>query len=266
MVEEFSTNTNLIAFNRERIVRDMDSLIPVYASYGIRNLDLNFCEMMRPESRLNDSRSKGYIRRLEDLRKEYGLNYIGSHAPYSQKGEKEGETEYKIFRAIEFAAILRCPYIVVHPVRGTVEENIRYYGKFRGSGILIAIENMESDKEISRHSEINEIIASNPEGLRALFDTGHANLLGLDLKEEIMGYKDNLIGLHIHDNDGRSDQHLIPFMGNIDWRSFISGLREIGYKGLLTYEAMYYSRNLSINDEGKVIREAVSAFNRLIHF
>ena len=88
MHKEFSTNTNLIAFNREHISRDMDELVPIYAQYGIRNLDLNFCEMMRDDSRLNDKREKDYIKRLKEEREEYGLAYIQAHAPYCSGASK----------------------------------------------------------------------------------------------------------------------------------------------------------------------------------
>ena len=71
MVREFSTNTNLLAFNAEHIDRDMDELIAVYAAHGIRHLDLNFCEMMRQVSRLNDERASSYINRLKELKAEH---------------------------------------------------------------------------------------------------------------------------------------------------------------------------------------------------
>ena len=227
MHKEFSTNTNLIAFNREHISRDMDELIPIYAQYGIRNLDLNFCEMMRDDSRLNDKRAKDYI--------------------------------------LNLALELGIPHIVVHPVGKDIEENIRYYDRLiRESDITIAIENMESDEEISKHEEINTIIESNPKRLKALFDTGHAHMRKLDLAKEIKGYGKNLVGLHIHDNDGKSDQHLLPFMGTINWKEVVRALSEAGYSGYLTYEAMYYSRSLSINDQEKVIKDAINSFLHLL--
>lgn len=264
MVREFSTNTNLLAFNKEHMDRDMDELVRVYAAHGIRNLDLNFCEMMRPSSRLNDKRATEYISILKNLKEELNLNYIQAHAPYPLRGTEVSSWDKKIIRAMGYAYELGCPHIVVHPIGKDVEENIRYYERLiKESDITIAIENMESDVEISNASEINAIIESSPMRLKALFDTGHAHMRGLNLREEILCYGKNLVGLHIHDNDGKRDQHLFPFMGTINWRDVISALEEAGYEGYLTYETMYYSKEKSIKDECIVIDKALSSFHLL---
>ena len=235
MVDEFSTNTNLLAFNKEHIDRDMDELVRVYASHGIKNLDLNFCEMMRPSSRLNDKRAEDYIKTLGEIKEELGLNYVQAHAPYPVRGTKPSDWDGKII-------------------------NERF---IKESDIIIAIENMESPEEISEAEEINEIIKSNPKRLKALLDTGHAHMRALDIKKEILTYGENLVGLHIHDNDGKSDQHLFPLMGTINWKDVIEGLSEIGYKGYFTYETMYYSREKSIKDEDDVIDKAIDSFHHL---
>ena len=264
MVKEFATNTNLLVFNKEHIDRDMDALIPVYSAHGIRNLDLNFCEMMRPESRLNDGRAKSYIQRLKTLKEDLSLNYIQAHAPYPIRGTSASLWDEKIIRALNFASELGCPHIVVHPIGKDIYENIKYYERLaRESDITIAIENMEGEEEITSADEINEIIKSNPFRLKALLDTGHAHIRGLDIKKEIIGYGENLVGLHVHDNDGEKDQHLFPFMGTIDWSAVLEGLEEINYKGYFTYETMFYSREKSIKDEEEVIDKALSSFHRL---
>ena len=102
MVDEFSTNTNLLAFNKEHIDRDMDELVRVYASHGIKNLDLNFCEMMRPSSRLNDKRAEDYIKTLGEVKEELGLNYVQAHAPYPVRGTKPSDWDGKIIKAFPF--------------------------------------------------------------------------------------------------------------------------------------------------------------------
>ena len=52
--------------------------------------------------------------------------------------------------------------------------------------------------------------------------------------------------MHIHDNNGAYDAHMIPFTQMntegaklaIDWEGFIKALREIGYEGALAFEIM----------------------------
>ena len=67
-------------------------------------------------------------------------------------------------------------------------------------------------------------------------DTGHALLLGKDIYTAIMQIGERLETLHIHDNDGKGDQHLAPYMGCLDWKRFVKGLRDVGYQGALSFE------------------------------
>lgn len=50
--------------------------------------------------------------------------------------------------------------------------------------------------------------------------------------------------LHIHDNDGNGDLHMMPYTYTkhsgkdliCDWEGFINGLRNSGYEGALSFE------------------------------
>ena len=68
-------------------------------------------------------------------------------------------------------------------------------------------------------------------------DTGHCLVSGDDSSEMVRLCGDLLKVLHIHDNNGDRDQHLPPYFGKIDWKSFKEGLRDIGFKGCLSSEA-----------------------------
>ena len=46
----------------------------------------------------------------------------------------------------------------------------------------------------------------------------------------------NLVALHIHDNNGITDQHLSPYMGIMDWNRFVRGIRDSGYRNALSFE------------------------------
>lgn len=45
--------------------------------------------------------------------------------------------------------------------------------------------------------------------------------------------------LHLHDNDGISDQHKLPFSGTIDWNDIFDALDEIGFNGVYNIEASF---------------------------
>ena len=46
----------------------------------------------------------------------------------------------------------------------------------------------------------------------------------------------HLFAVDLHDNRGRSDDHLVPFEGVIDWASTLTTLQKVGYDGALTFE------------------------------
>ena len=77
-------------------------------------------------------------------------------------------------------------------------------------------------------------------------DVGHANMVGKNLYQYIVELGDRLTVMHIHENDGVNDSHMIPFTQRdlsgfkspIHWDTFIRGLREIGYEGPLSFETV----------------------------
>ncbi|MHB9024488.1 MAG: hypothetical protein ACYC7E_09970 [Armatimonadota bacterium] len=48
--------------------------------------------------------------------------------------------------------------------------------------------------------------------------------------------KDRLIAVHLHDNDGKSDLHALPFTGTVGWPRLLNLLRLTSYTGSLTLE------------------------------
>ena len=48
--------------------------------------------------------------------------------------------------------------------------------------------------------------------------------------------KEYLSALHVHDNDGRGDNHWLPGQGVIDWSDFSKALGEIGFEGTVSLE------------------------------
>lgn len=69
----------------------------------------------------------------------------------------------------------------------------------------------------------------------ACLDVGHAHLTG-GAPEAADTLAGDIITTHIHDNTGRSDDHLLPFKGTIDWPATLFGLVKAGYAGPLMFE------------------------------
>jgi sugar phosphate isomerase/epimerase len=68
-----------------------------------------------------------------------------------------------------------------------------------------------------------------------IIDTGHRNLVG-DPVEMLRAAGRYLMALHIHDNHGERDEHLLPGRGNIAWQEVMQALRETNYSGVFMYE------------------------------
>lgn len=66
-------------------------------------------------------------------------------------------------------------------------------------------------------------------------DVGHVFLLG-DLMDGIEALSGHLVAVHLHDNHGRQDDHLVPFDGSIDWPPALMALQKVGYAGRLIFE------------------------------
>lgn len=96
-------------------------------------------------------------------------------------------------------------------------------------------------------------------------DTGHtheAESFWVPPPEEmirILG-KDVTI-LHLHDNNGHYDDHLLPGMGNINWPGVFDALDDIGYSGVYNFEvSLKFGKNIledTVHYVGKLLRKFV---------
>ena len=109
-------------------------------------------------------------------------------------------------------------------------------GYVEGTGLTICLENLYTHAASCRSLQ-QMITHAGGRHLGICLDTGHLNLAGRDQAGFIRQAGKQLLALHITDNQGQSDEHLLPFgPGNIDWIEVVRSLRQIGYAGLFNYE------------------------------
>lgn len=73
--------------------------------------------------------------------------------------------------------------------------------------------------------------------LAICLDTGHANISKIDQVDFINKGGSYIKALHIADNEGETDQHMMPFgRGNVQWDKIIPALKKINYPGLFNLE------------------------------
>jgi len=99
------------------------------------------------------------------------------------------------------------------------------------SNVNVAFENL-------RKTGYLEYVLGNVDSLRAGFcyDTGHHNCRGYADEDLLSKYGHRLMALHLHDNDGTNDQHLLPFDGTVDWPKTMRQIAGAGYTGAIAIE------------------------------
>jgi sugar phosphate isomerase/epimerase len=88
-------------------------------------------------------------------------------------------------------------------------------------------------------------------------DVAHAHL-SADATSETLAAGALLTTTHVHDNDGRSDTHLPPGRGAIDWPGWFAALDRIGYEGPIILECIKRIRH----DRSSYMPEVLAPFVR----
>lgn len=265
---EISTSTNICAFQRGRERLPVEFSIDECAKAGYRVLDMNFCIAMNPNSEMRGDGWADYVRHIGEYAAQRGVRFTQSHLPYYDVGRgEEPVMEELIRRSIIGSAMLGVRWCVTHPF--TVYEasgdtaaqqaaNLAYYARHvataREAGVGIALENdfEYNDRQPRQRiycAAIPELCAlvdafGDPAHVGVCYDFGHANLVGGRHRANLNAIGSRLRAIHVQDNHGLTDEHLLPLYGTIDWRECMAGLRDIGWTGELTFEVQEFGRYL----------------------
>ncbi len=223
---------------------------------------IRYIDGYREEEAINKAKNKAKIAEyrsvydIKELMDSLEISMIHAHGPFEfstefilQQGNWRKYVTEKLAEWFKIYNVLEVPIVVIHPLTDNekcgcnIEKlNLEYFKVLESLAseyqIDIAIENMIRGIG-SSISNIKKIIKNiGKERLGICIDTGHANInayRGMVYKTflEADGY---LMATHIHDNDGSSDQHLLPSKGNIDWKKVFEAISEIDYKKPLNLE------------------------------
>lgn len=203
----------------------------------------------------------------------YGLSFSQMHGPFPAYAAGNEAASAQLYNATVKSMMLceyfDCPYLIVHPVHCDERErefeiNLRFFeGLIEPAlkySVGICLENMFSHKDGHVYEAVCSDIADTVEYIDRLntvaggevfsfcYDLGHATLLGKNIRRSINMLGSRLTTLHIHDNDGIRDVHMQPYAYTrgdgymTDWEGFLLGLRDIGYKGALSFETFNAER------------------------
>ena len=153
----------------------------------------------------------------------------------------------QIKRALEVSEVIPFPYMIQHIGVGGEEFDLRKFDAAfsaleelslfaRQRGVEILLENIPN--ELSSAERLLQFVQMTHIGLDFIFDTGHANMNeGVPTAFHLM--KDKVRSTHVHDNNGKQDSHLFPFLsqgGTIDWKSTMNLFRSCGNQFPLVLE------------------------------
>lgn len=201
-----------------------------------------------------------HFTKVKDYADKVGISFSQTHAPYAIFPSFLSEEYMEITKkAILITSLVGAPYMVMHPLvfpvynkKALDEEeknyNIEFFNKLlpylNKYKVKVAIENIyDWEKGNIRFTNV-----SHPKGLLSYLellpedkfsiclDTGHLHMAGYRQSEAIELWKNKLKVLHIHDNHGILDDHMIPFTAKIDWMDFKDALQRINFDGCLSLE------------------------------
>ena len=102
-------------------------------------------------------------------------------------------------------------------------------------GVRLAIEVIPN--KLSTAEELVSLIENDLDSadVGICMDVGHAFMMG-DLGDAIETCSEHLVTTHLHDNQRKTDDHLAPGEGAIDWPATLMALQKIGYEGAWMFE------------------------------
>ena len=218
------------------------------------------------------------IAALGDWLSETGLTLNSVHAPIASTsgGGRRGETYSNAFAdaarrqaavreadaALRIARKIPFDVLVVHhgtpAAKGDAGDNKRA-SAFRSAeeicrlaeplGVRVALEVIPND--LSTPASLVEMIEDNLDTPHAgiCLDFGHAHLMG-DVADAVETAAEHVIATHVHDNRRRDDEHLVPYLGSINWDMALMTMQKIGY------EASYVMELATSNTPAPVLEEA----------
>lgn len=219
---------------------------------------------------MNSKQFKEHFSLLKKELDKYNLSINQMHGYWEYKNyEYDSRENWPILkrlisRNMEAAKILGCKYIVLHPrfPFGALDKDLPPEEGFklnldflkyilptaRKYNITLCIENLPRRIKYCDVNGILEMVkVINDRHIKMCLDTGHANVT----EDESMGEVVKKIGkhlkvIHVHDNPGDADRHLLPGEGTINWKDFMKALKEINFKGSFSFETQ------SKNDDKKI--------------
>jgi len=278
-----------ISMDAYRKAVDPVTAVRKLADIGFQALDFNFSDY-REGSVLSQDNWKDIIMDIKNAANSANIEFSQLHSPFYMIIDNNEHAEFEEMmtpRSFEACQILDCKWAVIHSKRyeiGMSNDNYEQTKSYNISrvkrlckqakefGISIALENIFRFSEELKNSGINQttdiietIDNAGCDNLGVCFDTGHAFYEGIEPADAAKQYGDRLRVLHIHDNSGKYDQHVAPFVGNINWNEFMKSLNEIKFQGVFSLEIHNYVQRMPVELIDDAVRMGYKIAKHLVN-
>jgi sugar phosphate isomerase/epimerase len=204
--------------------------------------------------------SRLYVDRLQQLLRTAAITPHSCHAPFTNLDLSDSrrckQAVHALLKTITFCHQLNCSALTLHisaspgvktraALKQAKECTIDSLGTIislaRERHVDILLENLVPRAQHLRlGAEIEDLIdiveALNGQGVGICIDTGHSVLNRHDPSEDIRKAGRWLRSLHINDNNGLEDLHMVPGKGVIRWGQVYHALHDIHYDGVFMLE------------------------------
>lgn len=260
---KLATSTNIYFERRDGAMIPVKETLRQCAAAGFRYLDFGFAELSLVSERFHTDDWQQEIQEyIEDAGK-LGLEFVQAHATifdFCNAGEDYEKKEELFMRSIRGAAMMKVPWLVVHPSShiaegiiqpDTHEKNVAFFKKYAAAaakeGVGLAVENMWGRTKTGQKpyclepEELLRLIEDVDCGnVKICWDVEHGSIEKLNQKKALHMLKEHIVATHISDEAGEESIHILPYLGHADWDEILGTLAGINYTGVLDLEIQHY--------------------------
>lgn len=204
-----------------------------------------------------------------------GLDIINVHLPFIDAndlwldGIKGDSLLDKYMKNITDCCNYGIPAAVVHltigwkppePCATGLDRIKRLTEHAEAKGVNIALENLKRPEYVDY-----AFSAVTSERLGFCYDSGHEAVCGLKSGSLLEKHGGRLMVLHLHDNDGLTDRHMVPGEGILDWKALKADILKTEYTGPVLLEVTNEYSDLKGKETAEeFLRRAAVAADRIL--
>ncbi|MCI8566239.1 MAG: sugar phosphate isomerase/epimerase [Lachnospiraceae bacterium] len=242
--------------------------IRLLSEAGYRVLDMNFHDCAVFETPFTGERWEYWLEEVLAMKERCGVVFSQGHSHFynycDETLAKRPYLEELIRRGIVAAGRLGIDWLVIHaatdfdsarPFESSRRKALEYFKPLlelaAAHHVGIAIENLWDLNIAPRHrytataEELADLIDRLPyDNVGACWDVEHASIMEQNQTACLKLLGKRVKATHISDHNGKENDHLLPFMGVMDWQEVMQALRGIGYAGDFTFETHRFTQEI----------------------